>query len=293
MRPDLELLRNLIDTTPEIAPRPGAGKSAAEVRAAESVVGPLSPSYRWWLAEYGEGTVARQEIATVGALRHIGGPDIAGRRPEGDRLPFHQDGDCGDRYSFALDAAGADGEHPVVRHDPFTGEDEPFADSFAGFLTVRTALLRGLREGPNPAVARLWRATPGVRLRDGGQVYGPQALGVRNEARGIADRAPHWVLIGEDGTGGGLFMRRHGRDRTSVHRLALEAVTAAEPRPEPRAEAGSGSGTGALEAAAGDVAAIGERLTDDLLGWIRGVRTPAGAGEPPAPGWTGRAGPTG
>ncbi|MEU5164189.1 SMI1/KNR4 family protein [Streptomyces sp. NPDC020875] len=283
MRPDLELLRNLIDTTPEIVPRPGAGKSAAEVRAAESVVGPLSPSYRWWLTEYGEGTVARQEIATVGALRHIGGLDIADGPPEGDRLPFHQDGDCGDRYSFALDTAGADGEHPVVRHDPFLGEEEPFADSFAGFLTVRTASLRGLREGPNPAVARLWRATPGVRLRGGGTVYGPQTLRVRNEARGIADRAPHWVLIGEDGTGGGLFMRRHGRDRTSVHRLAaLEAAGDV-----------AGRRSGALEAAAGDVAAVGERLTDDLLGWIAGVRAPAGAEESPAPARTGGSGPVG
>ncbi|MFE0426662.1 hypothetical protein, partial [Streptomyces sp. NPDC058953] len=75
MRPDLDLLRNLIDTTPDIVPRPGSGKSPSAVRAAESVVGPLSPSYRWWLTVYGEGSVARQEIATVGPLHHIAAED--------------------------------------------------------------------------------------------------------------------------------------------------------------------------------------------------------------------------
>lgn len=248
MRPDLELLRNLIDATAEIAPRPGAGKPPAAVRAAEAVVGPLSPSYRWWLTAYGEGTFARQEVATVRPFHHIGGVGIGDGWSGGDRLPFLQDGDGGDGYAFALDAAGPGGEHPVVRRDPFVGEEEPFADSFAGFLTVRTALLRGLREGPNPAVARLWRPTPGVRLPDGGAVYGPHVLRVRNDAHGIPARAPHWVLIGDDGAGDGLFMRRHGRDRESVHRLALADVAA-----------------GSFD---GDVAAVGAHVTGDLLGWI-------------------------
>ncbi|MFE0426663.1 hypothetical protein, partial [Streptomyces sp. NPDC058953] len=170
------------------------------------------------------------------------------------RLRFHQDGDCGDTYAFALDAAGPDGEHPVVRRDPFTGDEEPFADSFAGFLTVRTALLGGLREGPNPTVARLWRATPGVALPGGATVYGPRALRARNDAHEVAARAPHWVLVGDDGAGRGLFMRRHGRDRTAVHRLGLDAFRTVD----------------------GDIGAVGEHLVR-LAVPEESVHAPAGA----------------
>ncbi|MGW4028612.1 hypothetical protein ACWEFL_04700 [Streptomyces sp. NPDC004838] len=242
MQPDLVLLRDLIEGAPAIVPRPGTGKPESAVRAAESVVGPLSRSYRWWLTEYGEGTLGRQEIATAGPPHHIAALDLTDGWSGGDRLWFHQDGDCGDDYSFALDARDGD-EHPVVRRDGFTGEEEPFADSFAGFLTVRTALAAGLREGPNPAIARLWRSTPGIRLPDGMVIYGPHLLPERNDAHEVRAHAPHWVLIGDDGAGIGLFMRHHGRDRTSVYRLGLNAIGQ-------------------------DIAQSGEHLTEDLLAWI-------------------------
>ncbi|MER6910540.1 hypothetical protein ABT354_02530 [Streptomyces sp. NPDC000594] len=255
MRPDHMLLRDLVDGTTAIVTRPGAGRTEAEIRAAESVVGPLSPSYRWWLTTYGEGSFQRQEIATVGPPRHIAASALTEGWSGGDRLWFHQDGDCGDRYGFALDAAGGAGagadtgdpvvrrEHPVVRWDGHTGDEEPFAESFAGFLTVRTALAAGLREGPNPSMARLWRSTPGVLLTGGTVIYGPHVLRERNETHRVPAYAPHWVLIGDDGAGTGLFMRRHGRDRASVYRLGLSAVEE-------------------------DIASGGELLTGDLLGWL-------------------------
>ena len=72
-------------------------------------------------------------------------------------------------------------------------------------------------------------------------VYGPQAIRERNETYEVREYAPDWVLIGDDSGGSGLFMRRHGRDRTSVFRLDLDAI-------EPDVERG------------------GERVTDDLIG---------------------------
>ncbi|MEE1806343.1 hypothetical protein [Streptomyces sp. BE133] len=59
--------------------------------------------------------------------------------------------------------------------------------------------------------------------------------------------APDWVLVGDDGGGGGLFMRRHGRDRTRVYRLDLGAIDE-------------------------DVEADGDPMTDDLLGWLSAGR---------------------
>ncbi|MCW5251154.1 SMI1/KNR4 family protein [Streptomyces sp. SHP 1-2] len=240
MRPDPSLLRELIDMSPAVRAVAGRGCPEPAIRVAEAEVGPLPASFRWWLAEYGSGTVDGTDVVTVApdGVR-LDADDLVGRR-EGDRIALWDDG-CEGPCLLALDQW--DGEEcAVVRRDPFTGEEERVADSFAGFLTVRTALALGLRDGPNPTVARLWRSVPGVLLPGGGGLYGPHVIREHNAAHGVAVRAPHWVLVGDDGDGGGLFMRRHGRDRTSVHLLGLDAV-----------EHG--------------VEAAGEPLTGDLLAW--------------------------
>ncbi|WP_328912216.1 MULTISPECIES: SMI1/KNR4 family protein [unclassified Streptomyces] len=243
MKPDLVLLRDLIDSSPVIGTRPDRGCPEADIRRAESVVGPLPASYRWWLAHYGEGTVHGEALATVVPPRHAGAVgDLTGLRA-GNRLGFHDDGDCDDSYHFALDER-EDEECPVVRWDCFTGGEERFADSFAGFLTARVALASGLGNGPNPTIARLWRSTPGVLRPDGVHVYGPHTFVERDRTYRVRALAPHWVLIGDDGGGRGLFMRRHGRDRTSVYRLDFRAVD-------------------------GDIEdSGGERVTGDLLAWL-------------------------
>ncbi|MFB6818477.1 SMI1/KNR4 family protein [Streptomyces sp. NPDC056347] len=248
MRPDPILLRELVDASPGFGRRALPAPPSEElIRAAEARVGPLPPSYRWWLSAYGHGRAGRAEIATIGpadAHESLTAP----WRLDGDRLCFAVEPDCGDAYSFALDRAGAGeagaGECPVVLRDGADGEEYPVAESFAGFLAVRAALLRGLREGPNPSVARLWRSTPGVLLDNGVHVYGPHLLQERNETFEVARYAPGWTLVGDDSGGDGLFMRHHGRDRASVHRLGLGAI-------------------------GGDVAAAGEPVTDDLTGWLR------------------------
>lgn len=236
----------MIDASPLIRARRGGGTTEAALRSVESVVGPLSPSYRWWLTEYGHGTVGGAGIATVTPDDGYG--DLAEdlvRGLDGNRLRFHTEHDCGDTFAFVLDGPGVGGEHPVVRYDHFTGAEEPVAESFAGFLTVRAALAAGLRDGPTPALARLWRHTPGVLLPNGVLVHGPHSVVERNETYEVAAHAPHWVLIGDDSGGGGLFSRRHGRDRESVYRLGLGALSADS-----------------------DIDETGELVTGNLLEWL-------------------------
>ncbi|MEV5682129.1 SMI1/KNR4 family protein [Streptomyces sp. NPDC052164] len=262
MKPDLTQLRELVEASPEFGRGPAVAVPDAAIRDAEARIGrPLPPSYRWWLAEFGRGRAGDADIATVAP----GGPDgfaddayediTAEWRRDGDRLCFGVEPDCGDTYSFALDRGGehGGGEYPVVCRDGLDGDEQQVAESFAGFLAVRAARLRGLGDGPNPAVARLWRSTPGALLDNGVLVYGPHAIGERNETFEVAHYAPEWVLVGDDSGGGGLLMRRHGRDRTRVFHLDLGAIGP-------------------------DVEADGEPVTDDLLGWLR-----SSAGDPRSP----------
>ncbi|MFD0337430.1 SMI1/KNR4 family protein [Streptomyces sp. NPDC127117] len=251
MRPDLTQLRDLIEESPGFGRGPAGAVPEALIREAEARVGPLPPSYRWWLAEFGHGRAGGADIATVAPAGFADDPAgemyeavTAGWRRDGERLCFAVEPDCGDEYRFALDRAGEDGEYPVVGRDGTDGSEYPVAESFAGFLAVRAALSRGLRDGPNPAVARLWRSTPGVLLGNGVHVYGPHVIQERNETFEVPRYAPGWVLVGDDSGGDGLFMRHHGRDRTTLYLLGLGAVHE-------------------------DVGAAGERVTDDLLGWLR------------------------
>ncbi|MFE6663176.1 SMI1/KNR4 family protein [Streptomyces sp. NPDC057697] len=249
MEPDLTLLRELVDASPGFGRGTAGSVPEALIAAAEARVGPLPPSYRWWLAEFGHGRAGDADIATAGPADDTDDMDeaiTAGWRLTGDRLCFAVEPDCGDSFHFALDRSGeaGDGEYPVVCRDGADGSEYPVAESFAGFLAVQAARLRGLRDGPNPAVARLWRSTPGVLLGNGVHVYGPQSIGERNETFEVPRYAPDWVLVGDDSGGGGLLMRRHGRDRVSVHRLGLGAICA-------------------------DAEAAGEWVTDDLPGWLR------------------------
>ncbi|MFE4797859.1 SMI1/KNR4 family protein [Streptomyces sp. NPDC056708] len=248
MRPDLTQLRDLVEGSPEFSRRAAAAVSEAMIRDAEAGVGPLPPSYRWWLAEFGQGRVGDVDIATVAPAEFADDAydAVTARwRLSGTRLCFGVEPDCGDSYHFALDRTGeaGGGEYPVVRRDGLGGGEYPVAESFAGFLAVQVSRLRGLGDGPNPAVARLWRSTPGALLDNGVLVYGPHCLQERNETFEVPRYAPDWVLVGDDSGGGGLFMRRHGRDRTRVYHLDLGAIDE-------------------------DVEADGDLMTDDLLGWL-------------------------
>lgn len=244
MDPDLPLLRQLIEGSTIISARSGRGIPEPTVEAVESMIGALPRSYRWWLTTYGSGTLHGTEIATAAPDEDLDAPEslTAPGRLLGDRLHFYAEPDGGDGFSFALDDPDQR-EYPVLRHDHFTGEEEPYAESFAGFLTVQTALAAGLRDGPTPAIARLWRTTPGVLLPNGIHVYGPDSIGERNETHEVRTYAPSWVLIGDDSGGSGLWMRHHGKDRASVYRLGLGAIDES-------------------------IATSGERVTGDLLGWL-------------------------
>jgi len=252
VEPDLTLLRELVEGSPFLTTRPGRGVPQAWIQQVEAILGPLPPSYRWWLSEYGAGTLGGGWIASIAPpdLRgHVDDDLTAPGRLVDGRLCFYAEPDCGDSYHFVhpgrrSSGTAAPAEWPVVRCDVF-GDEEPFAESFAGFLAVSVARAAGLGDGPNPSLARLWRSTPGVLLPNGVLIYGPQTITERNETYEVADYAPHWVLVGDDSGGGGLFMRRHGRDRASVHLLDLGAI-------EPDI-----------------MGAASEKVTDDLLGWLR------------------------
>ncbi|MEU5401890.1 hypothetical protein ABZ348_21625 [Streptomyces sp. NPDC005963] len=249
MEPDLTLLRQLVEGSPAVRATPSRGVPEPAIRAAESLVGGLPGSYRWWLSTYGTGSLHGSEIATIVPDDHGDAYEslIAPGRLHGDRLSFYDEPDGGDGYAFALDRPVGQ-EYAVVRRDHFTGEEEETAQSFAGFLSVKTALANGLGDGPNPTVARLWRTTPGVLLPNGVHIYGPDAITERNATFEVGAYAPHWVLVGDDSGGSGFLMRRHGRDRTSVYRLGL----------------------GALDA---DPSTSGALVTDDLWGWLSGGGT--------------------
>ncbi|MEV1008597.1 SMI1/KNR4 family protein [Streptomyces sp. NPDC049881] len=226
MIPDLGRLRELLDAlTP--AGRPARGAAEEDVRAAEAVVGALPRSYRWWLRTYGSGrgTVLGAEVAVVAPPPHADTAEsvtVPWRREEGGLLRFAAEPDGGDAFLFG--GASPGGERAVLRRDPFDGGLYPYAESFAGFVAVRAALAAGLRDGPNPAVARLWRTTPGLALPDGVTVYGPHDIAERNATYEVAAYAPGWTLVGDDSGGAGLLMRHHGRDRSSVYLLGLGAL---------------------------------------------------------------------
>ncbi|MFE7649850.1 hypothetical protein [Streptomyces phaeoluteigriseus] len=160
------------------------------------------------LADHGEGTVDGADIATVLPSARVGAvEEVTGRR-DGDRPYFYDEGDDGDSYGFALDQ-WVGRECPVLRRDHLTGDEEHAANSFAGFPAVRTALALGLGDGPNRALARLWRWTPGILLPNGIHVYGPHVIRERNDTYEVRRYAPRWTLDGDDGDDSGLFMRHH------------------------------------------------------------------------------------
>lgn len=105
---------------------------------------------------------------------------------------------------------------------------------------------------PNPTMADLWRAVPGVLRGDGTCIYGPDEIDERNATFEVAQYAPGWVLVGGDSGGNGYLMRATGaefdpamgRSGGEVFLLDLGALTA-------------------------DVAGEGVFVTDDLLGWLR------------------------
>lgn len=247
--PDLVLLRTLIEASPAITTRPGLGAPEAWIRSAESAMGPLAPSYRWWLAQYNDGELDGEPLATLAPPGERGANELtAGWRLDKDRLCFYAEPDGGDTYHFTLDRYGESGageEHAVIRRDRRSGAEELVADSFAGFLTVRVARTAALGDRPTPALAQLWRSTPGVLLPNGVVLYGPQDFLERNETYEVSEYQPDWVLIGDDSGGRGLFMRCGGGDRASVYSLDL------------------GAGDSDI-----DSPGVGEWVTDDLMGWL-------------------------
>lgn len=121
---------------------------------------------------------------------------------------------------------------------------------------VTTAELAGHRgpvaRAPNPTIVDLWQITPGLYLHDdhGTAIHGPHQLAERNETYEVAEYAPGWVQVGQDGAGKALFMREIGTGFDPANARAGAEVFRLSP--------------GEL---CPDLATEGEYVTDDLIGW--------------------------
>lgn len=106
-------------------------------------------------------------------------------------------------------------------------------------------------EAPSRVLAQVWRLWRGVALPDGTVIYAPEEIGERNETYQVAEYAPGWVLIGDDGGGRGYLVRRGGPDFDP----ALGRVEAEVYRID-------------LGALGEDIADEADFVTDDLVGWL-------------------------
>lgn len=223
----------------------GPAVDEATMAWAEAQVGALPPSYTWWLRAGGHGTILGEEIAGIAPAEHAAsavGVITEQWRGGGGLLCFHT-GPDGEAYCFERAPGHQVGDEQVVVRVDEAGEREQFATSFAGFLTRHDALRRGMGDGPVPALVRVWGHTPGLLRDDGVHIYGPHEIAERNETYEIAEYAPDWVMVGDDSGGSGLFIRRHGKDRSTVLLVGMGAVDA-------------------------QMAEFGKEVTTDLVGWL-------------------------
>ncbi|MCM2423867.1 hypothetical protein [Streptomyces sp. RKAG293] len=87
----------MIDTSPAITTRPGSGAPEVWIRSTESAMGSLAPSYRWWLAEYNDGELDGEPLATLAPPGERDADGLTARwRLDGDRLCFYAEPDGGD-----------------------------------------------------------------------------------------------------------------------------------------------------------------------------------------------------
>lgn len=100
-------------------------------------------------------------------------------------------------------------------------------------------------------LAELWSISRGVLLADGTQIYAPEDIEERNETFQVAEYAPGWVLVGDDGGGLGYLMRRAAGGFDPVEARAVAEVYRLD--------------VGALSDRITD---DGEYITDDLIGWL-------------------------
>ncbi|MDA3804489.1 SMI1/KNR4 family protein [Clavibacter sp. CT19] len=128
--------------------RHGPPVDPAWVAAAEEAIGfPLPESYKWWLTEFGDTSIAGQDMLTLAPpefrddadqdLIYVRKLDLRNGVTPVDRLHFFVPSP---EESFAFDLAGYDrGEYPVIREDALGGGDHVYAGTFAEFMERRTA----------------------------------------------------------------------------------------------------------------------------------------------------------
>lgn len=126
---------------------PGHGAEESWIAEAEAELGfKLPPSYRWWLARYGGGSLGDGQILTLVApedreytdwdLLYIHRLNLAEEWWVA-RFPHRMDlfvPDSDELYYFDTSSPDEQGEFPVMRYDLMNDLIEEYAPTFAGFL---------------------------------------------------------------------------------------------------------------------------------------------------------------
>ncbi|WLA07622.1 SMI1/KNR4 family protein [Xanthomonas translucens] len=141
-----EKLREIANSTSVI--KHGSPIDPAWIADAEKEIGfPLPDSYKWWLKEFGDTSIAGQDMLTLAPPEFREDADIdlvytrkldlvAGVKPS-NRLYFFLPSL---EESFAFDLASYDqGEYPVIREDALGGGDQVYAQNFAEFMDKQRA----------------------------------------------------------------------------------------------------------------------------------------------------------
>lgn len=142
-----ERLTELLSKPSPIRWFPGHGAEESWIAEAEEELGfKLPPSYRWWLARYGGGSLGDGQILTLVApedreytdwdLLYLHRLNLA-EDWWVSRFPHRLDlfvPDSDELYYFDTSAPDEQGEFPVMRYDLMNDLIEEYAPTFAGFL---------------------------------------------------------------------------------------------------------------------------------------------------------------
>jgi hypothetical protein len=121
----------------------GEGVSEARISGAEKTIGTsFSPSYRWWLKNYGGGEIDGEEVYGVYDIDNVqGGGDIAymwavnkNNHVAAEYQLFVLKAGNDEAFYFKLDERRSDGEYPIYRYDYVEGTHTLYADDFFVFL---------------------------------------------------------------------------------------------------------------------------------------------------------------
>lgn len=157
MKPTYDEIRHLIGKSEHVDFGTSENAPSDEwIARAEKRLGiPLSPSYKWWLKNYGGGEIGGAEIYSIYEMDFdtVSGGDIVymailnerdfGIKPS-EKL-FICEPNPEEAFYFLPGEADSEGEYPVRRYDRVNEVEEPYAEKFLEFL------MKFIRDAPQIA----------------------------------------------------------------------------------------------------------------------------------------------